>query len=73
MWKRPSVCRVLLFMNGCSYKPSAYEIAIADYGQVSDCYEDLITHNLQASLLDPHTAKIEVSRPCPGFAPWGSS
>ena len=65
MWKLVSVCTVLLFMSGCVYKPSAYEMAQADYGQVPDSYEGMIKHKLKQDLSDPHAATIEVSRPYP--------
>lgn len=61
------VFTVLLFMIGCVHKPSAYEMEQADYGRVPDNYEGLITHKLQESLPDPHSAKITVSRPYPAI------
>lgn len=71
MWKLVSVCIVLLFMGGCVYKPSAYEMAQADYGKVPDSYEGMIKHKLQENLSDPHAATIEVSRPYPAVRSLG--
>ena len=56
---------VLVFLNACVYKPTAYEMAQADYGQVPDSYEGMIKHKLKQDLPDPHAATIEVSRPYP--------
>jgi len=71
MWKLVSVCTILLFMSGCVYKPSAYEMAQADYGLVPDSYEGMIKHKLQENLPDPHAATIEVSRPYPAVRSLG--
>ncbi len=53
---------VLVFLNACVYKPTAYEMAQADYGQVPDIYEGMIKHKIKQYLPDPHAATIEVSR-----------
>ncbi len=47
---------VLVFLNACVYKPTAYEMAQADYGQVPDSYEGMIKHKLKQDLPDPHAA-----------------
>ena len=65
MWKLLLVCILLFFMNGCVHKPSAYEMAGADYGQVPSAYEGMIKHKLKESLPDPNSATIEVARPYP--------
>jgi hypothetical protein len=72
MLKWLSVFTVLLFMIGCVPKPSAYEMAQADYGQVPDSYEGLITHKLKEILPDSQSATIEVSRPYPAVRSLGS-
>lgn len=71
MLKWLSVFTILLFMLGCVQKPSAFEMAQADYGQVPNSYASLITHKLQESLPDPDAAKIEVSRPYPAVRDLG--
>lgn len=65
MLKRLSAFMVLLLMSGCFLKPSPFEMADAEYGQVPDSYVTLITLKLQENLPNPHAAKIEVSQPYP--------
>jgi hypothetical protein len=71
MLKWLSVFTVLLFVLGCGPKPSTFEMAQADYGQVPKSYESLITQKLKESLPDPQAAKIEVSRPYPAVRALG--
>ena len=71
MWKRLPVFAALLFVIGCVPKPSVFEMAQADYGQVPGNYESLITGKLKESLPDPDSARIEVSRPYPAVRSLG--
>ena len=56
---------VLVFLNACVYKPTAYEMAKADYGQLPSTYQDMIKHKLKESLPDPNSVQIEIARPYP--------
>lgn len=71
MWRWLLVYSLLLLISGCVVKPSAFEMAKADYGQVPDTYAKLITYKIQKGLPNPQAAKIEVSRPYPAIRALG--
>ena len=63
MLKLLSIFLGLMLLAGCAHKPSANDMAEADYGHVPNHYKEMIIDKINKSLPDPESAKIDVSRP----------
>ena len=63
----------LVLIAGCAHKPSANDMFEADYGQVPNLYKQMIIAQINESLADPESAKIEVPRPYPAVRYLGIS
>ena len=73
MWKILSIFLVLALIAGCAHKPSAYDMAEADYGRVPNYYKQMIISKINEGLADPESVKIEVPRPYPAVRYLGIS
>ena len=73
MLKLLSIFLGLVLLAGCAHKPSANDMAEADYGQVPNHYKQMIIAKINESLADPESAKIEVPRPYPAVRYLGIS
>ena len=63
MLKLLSIFLGLVLLAGCAHKPSANDMAEADYGHVPNHYKEMIIDKINKSLPDPESAKIDVSHP----------
>jgi len=73
MGKLLSLFLGLMLIAGCAHKPSANDMAEADYGRVPNHYKQMIIAKINESLADPESAKVEVSRPYPAVRHLGIS
>jgi hypothetical protein len=73
MLKLLSIFLGLVLIAGCAHKPSANDMFEADYGQVPNLYKQMIIAQINESLADPESAKIEVPRPYPAVRYLGIS
>ena len=73
MLKLLSIFLGLVLIAGCAHKPSANDMFDADYGQVPNLYKQMIIAQINESLADPESAKIEVPRPYPAVRYLGIS
>ena len=73
MLKPLSIFLGLILIAGCSHKPSANDMAEADYGRVPNHYKQMIIAKINESLANPESAKIEVPRPYPAVRHLGIS
>ena len=73
MLKLLSILLGLVFIAGCAHKPSANDMFEADHGQVPKLYKQMIITQINESLADPESAKIEVPRPYPAVRYLGIS
>ncbi len=63
----------LVLLAGCGHKPSANNMANADYGRVPNLYKQMIIDQINESIVDPESAKIDVSLPYPAVRYLGIS
>ena len=73
MLKLVSIFLGLVLIAGCAHKPSANDMAEADYGRVPNHYKQMIIAKINESLADPESAQIEVPRPYPAVRYLGIS
>jgi len=73
MLKLVSIFLGLVLIAGCAHKPSANDMAKADYGRVPNHYKQMIKAKINESLADPESVKIEVPRPFPAVRYLGIS
>ena len=73
MLKLLSIFLGLVLIAGCAHKPSANDMFEAGYGQVPNLYKQMIIAQINESLADPESAKIEVPRPYPAVRYLGIS
>ncbi|UCH91152.1 MAG: hypothetical protein JSU60_00040 [Nitrospirota bacterium] len=73
MLKLLSIFLGLVLLAGCTHKPSANDMAEADYGRVPNLYKEMIISKINESLANPESAKIDVSRPYPAIRYLGIS
>ena len=63
----------LALMAGCMHKPSAHDMADAEYGEVPRFYKEMIIDKINKNLNDPESARIDVPRPYPAIRSLGIS
>jgi hypothetical protein len=73
MLKLLSIFLGLVLIAGCAHKPSANDMFEADHGQVPKLYKQMIITQINESLAEPESAKIEVPRPYPAVRYLGIS
>lgn len=73
MLNRLALILIFAFLLACAQKPTAYEMAKADYGHVPASYQRLIINKIKESLPDPESATIDVAKPFPAIRYLGLS